>query len=38
MKEFKILQDDILKGFDSYIVLSVANIYYEWSTRMRDNE
>jgi len=35
VKEFKDLEQ-IIKSFDSYIVLSVANIYYEWSTRMRD--
>lgn len=38
VNEFKTLQDKILKGYDSYIVLSVANIYYEWSTRSRTNE
>lgn len=37
IKEFKDLEG-IIKAFDSYIVLSVANIYYEWSTRMRENE
>ena len=35
VKEFKDLEQ-IIKSFDSYIVLSVANIYYEWSTRIRD--
>ncbi len=38
VNEFKTLQDKILKGYDSYIVLSVANVYYEWSTRSRNNE
>jgi len=38
VNEFKTLQDKILKSYDSYIVLSVANIYYEWSTRCRGNE
>jgi RNA polymerase-associated protein CTR9 len=37
VKEFKDIEG-IIKNFDSYIILSVANIYYEWSTRMRDNE
>lgn len=34
-QEFKYLQDTVMKTFDSYIVLSVANIYYEWSTSCR---
>lgn len=38
VQEFKTLQDKIIKGFDSYVVLSVANVYYEWSTRCRSNE
>lgn len=33
--EFKVLQDQILKSYDSYLILSIANIYYEWSTRVR---
>jgi tetratricopeptide (TPR) repeat protein len=37
LKEFKDIEG-IIKTFDSYIVLSVANIYYEWSTRLRDQE
>lgn len=35
LDEFKHLQDKIIKNFDPYIVLSVAGIYYEWSTRCR---
>ncbi len=38
MQEFRILQDQIIKRFDSYIVLSLGNIYYEWSTRLRSQE
>lgn len=38
LQEFRTLQDQIIKRFDSYIVLSIANIYYEWSTRLRSNE
>jgi hypothetical protein len=37
LNEFKYLQDKIIKAFDPYIVLSCANIYYEWSTRTRHN-
>lgn len=35
MAEFKHLQDRVLRAFDPYIVLSCANILYEWSTRVR---
>ena len=35
MAEFKCLQDQVIKRFDPYVVMSIANIYYEWSTRVR---
>ena len=37
VKEFKDIEA-VIKCFDSYVVLSVANIYYEWSTRLRDDD
>jgi hypothetical protein len=33
--EFKYLQDKVIKSYDTYIFLSIANINYEWSTRCR---
>lgn len=37
LKEFKDIEG-IIKSFDPYIILSVGNIYYEWSTRIRGDE